>query len=78
MAVLRFFGPLEDVVGVREATMDPHLPVTARALGEAIRDAYPTLDGVRYSLAVDGAFVEGEALVEAAGEIALLPPFAGG
>lgn len=73
---IRGFGPLEEVVP--DGTVTLELPATSAAIRTALEARWPALSGVGYSLAVDQTIVGADEMVTDAGEIALLPPFAGG
>lgn len=72
------FGPLTDVLGDEPIEVSVSLPTTVGALRAELLRRFPGLAGHRYRLAVDERLVAEEASIAAAGEIALLPPFAGG
>lgn len=72
------FGPLTDVLGSEPIEASVSLPATVAVLREELTRRFPALEGQRYRLAVDERLVPEEASIPAAGEIALLPPFAGG
>lgn len=77
-AIVRFFGPLEEVLGTPEETLTLSYPQSDASLRGSLEAAFPGLKGRVYSIAVDQAIVaEGQTIREAR-EIALLPPFAGG
>ena len=76
--VVRFFGPLEELLGVPEETLTLAYPHSGASLRGALETAFPGLRGQLFSVAVDRVLVaEGQTITEAR-EIALLPPFAGG
>lgn len=73
------FGPLTEVVGAGELEVELTLPASAARLDAELRRRRPELDGRRYQIAADERIVRGEEVIHAdVGEIALLPPFAGG
>ena len=75
---VRFFGPLEEVLGAPEKTVTLTYPQSDGSLRAALEAAFPELHGQVFSVAVDQVIVaEGQSITEAR-EIALLPPFAGG
>lgn len=71
------FGPLRDVLA-DESVIRLRLPATAGEVREQIVGMYPELAEQRFRLAVDQRMVDAHDRVEAAAEVALLPPFAGG
>jgi molybdopterin converting factor small subunit len=71
------FGPLTDHA-VPPVAVDVAFPVSIAVLRQRILDAYPAFATVSFRIAVDGRIQTEENVVEAASEIALLPPFAGG
>ncbi|MFW5729422.1 MAG: MoaD/ThiS family protein [bacterium] len=75
---LRFFGPLIEVVGAERTTVDFSGPVTASELRTRLYELYPRLEGEFFSIAVDSRLLQEGEVVNRAGEIALLPAFAGG
>lgn len=71
------FGPLTDHAAP-PVTVDVTFPLSVAHLRRCILDAYPAFATVPFRIAVDGRIQTEETIVEAAREIALLPPFAGG
>lgn len=76
--LVRFFGPLEEVLGVPEKTVTLSYPQSDVSLRDALVAAFPRLHGRVFSIAVDQVIVAEGQTITAAREIALLPPFAGG
>jgi molybdopterin converting factor small subunit len=73
------FGPLTEIFDGGALEVELTLPATAAGLDAELRRRRPELDGRRYQIAADERIVRGEELIDAGvGEIALLPPFAGG
>ena len=81
MARVLLFGPLRDVAGWRERTLDPS-PATLSALRAMLSAQDPALgaalDGKGVQIAVDQALVRGDAALAANAEVAFLPPMSGG
>ena len=75
---VRYFGPLLDVTGLAEETMNVTLPGTVAAVEAQIILAHPGLREQQYRVAVDEILRERDEMVDKAREIALLPPFSGG
>ncbi len=76
--VVRFFGPLEEALGKAEGVIRLEYPQTEATLRNQLLIAFPSLKGRVFAIAVDQAILgEGDSVISA-GEIALLPPFAGG
>jgi molybdopterin converting factor small subunit len=71
------FGPLTDYAKTA-VTVDVPFPLSVALLRRHILDAYPTFATVPFRIAVDGRIQTDETVIETAGEVALLPPFAGG
>jgi molybdopterin synthase sulfur carrier subunit len=75
------FGPLRDVAGWRERSVDP-APPTLSALKAILADLDATLgaalDGPGVKAAVDKAIVAGDPALCPGAEIAFLPPMSGG
>ncbi len=75
---IRFFGPLVELVDAERAVVDLGDPVTASELRARLFELYPDLEGAFFSIAVDARLLQDGDVVNSAGEIALLPAFAGG
>lgn len=81
MARVLLFGPLRDVAGWRERTLDP-APATLSALRDLLAGEDPALGealarkGVQ--IALDQAIVRGDAAIAPGAEVAFLPPMSGG
>lgn len=75
---IRFFGPLEEVVGFPESQMEITLPQSEASMRQAINDLFPPLRGEFFRIAVDEEMISEGAVIGDAREIACLPPFAGG
>lgn len=75
---VRFFGPLLDVTGLGEETMQFSFPVQLSAVEAEILRVHPGLAGREYRIAVDESIREHREVLDDAREIALLPPFSGG
>jgi molybdopterin converting factor small subunit len=71
------FGPLTDHA-IPPVTVDVAFPLSVALLRRRILDAYPAFATVPFRIAVDGRIQTEETVIEAANEVALLPPFAGG
>ena len=76
--VVRFFGPLEEILGESEGVISLEYPQTAATLRNQLEIAFPRLKGGVFAIAVDQAILGEGRSISSAGEIALLPPFAGG
>jgi molybdopterin synthase sulfur carrier subunit len=80
-ARILLFGPLRDLAGWRERTLDP-VPATLSALRAALaaEDARlgEALAGPGVQTAVDKALVRGDVALAAGAEVAFLPPMSGG
>ena len=76
--VVRYFGPLLDVTGTAEETLEIALPARVSDIERQIQRSRPGLERHRYRIAVDEAFRDGGDSIEQASEIALLPAFSGG
>jgi molybdopterin synthase sulfur carrier subunit len=81
MARVLLFGPLRDVAGWRERTLEPS-PATLSALRAMLSAQDPALgaalDGKGVQTAVDQALVRGDTALAANAEVAFLPPMSGG
>jgi molybdopterin synthase sulfur carrier subunit len=81
MARVLLFGPLRDVAGWRERTLDP-APASLSALRAFLTAEDPALgealDGRGVQIAVDQALVRGDAPIAPGAEVAFLPPMSGG
>ena len=75
---IRFFGPLEDLVGCSEAQVEISLPQAEASLRNAIDGRFPVLEGEFFRLAVDEEIVAEGQMISRVREISCLPPFAGG
>ena len=81
MARVLLFGPLRDIAGWRERTVDP-TPSTLKALHAALSAGDAALGealarpGVQ--AAVDKILVRGDAALADGAEVAFLPPMSGG
>ncbi len=75
------FGPLRDVAGWRERTIDP-APATLSALRRLLADLDQALgaalDGPGVKAAVDKAIAPGDPALRPGCEVAFLPPMSGG
>ena len=76
--VVRYFGPLLDVTGTAEETLEIALPARVSDIERQIQRSRPGLERHLYRIAVDEAFRDGGDSIEQASEIALLPAFSGG
>jgi molybdopterin converting factor small subunit len=72
------FGPLTDLFETGALQLELRFPTTAEELRSQLGRSLPELADRRFQIAVDERIVRGGDVVEAAREIALLPPFAGG
>ncbi|MDB5451767.1 MAG: molybdopterin converting factor,subunit 1 [Caulobacteraceae bacterium] len=81
MARVLLFGPLRDVAGWRERTLDP-APASLSALRALLTAEDPALGqalaGRGVQTAVDQALVRGDAPIGPGAEVAFLPPMSGG
>ena len=81
MARVLLFGPLRDLAGWRERTLDP-APASLFALRELLTAEDPVLGealgGRGVQIAVDQAVVRGDMLIGPGAEVAFLPPMSGG
>ena len=81
MARVLLFGPLRDLAGWRERTLDP-APESLSALRARLAAEDPALGaalaGPGVQAAVDKALVRGDAPLGPGAEVAFLPPMSGG
>jgi molybdopterin synthase sulfur carrier subunit len=81
MARVLLFGPLRDVAGWRERTLDP-VPASLSALRALLAAEDPALGealaGRGVQTAVDQAVVRGDVQIGPGAEVAFLPPMSGG
>jgi len=75
---VRAYGPLIDVLGAATTTLALILPCKASDLRPAVDDAFPGLRGLNFRIAVDHRLLHEDTVVDAAAELALLPPASGG
>lgn len=79
MARVLLFGPLADLAGWRERTLEA---ASVAALRSQLAADDPTLGealvGPAVQVAVDQAIVRGDVALTAASEVAFLPPMSGG
>ena len=71
-----FFGPLTDVTGIRELTIENITDTDG--LKRHLHAHYPTLVKTRYILAVDKQITNENTALKSNETVALLPPYAGG
>ena len=76
--VVRYFGPLLDVTGTAEETLEIALPARVSDIERQIQRSRPGLELHYYRIAVDEAFRDRGDSIEQVREIALLPAFSGG
>jgi molybdopterin synthase sulfur carrier subunit len=81
MARVLLFGPLRDVAGWRERTLEP-APASLAALCAILSAEDPALGralgGRGVQIAVDQALVRGDVPIGPGAEVAFLPPMSGG
>jgi molybdopterin synthase sulfur carrier subunit len=81
MARVLLFGPLRDVAGWRERTLEP-APASLSALRALLTAEDPALGqalgGRGVQIAVDQALVRGDVPIGPGAEVAFLPPMSGG
>jgi molybdopterin converting factor small subunit len=75
---IRFFGPLEELIGFSESRLDIGFPQSGASLRKTIDEEFPALKGKLFLLAIDEELVEEGVVIDGAREISCLPPFAGG
>lgn len=79
MARVLLFGPLRDLAGWRERTLEAGSLSALKALIAAEDAALAeALDGPGVQVALDQALVRGDPSLGAASEVAFLPPMSGG
>ena len=74
-----FFGSLTEAVQANSLlwTFNADVPTVAN-LRLQLEDAYPTLNGKTYRVAVNQQFVEDVFVLNLGDEVAMMPPFSGG
>lgn len=74
-----FFGSLTEAVPANRLlwTFNADVPTVAN-LRLQLEDAYPTLIGKTYRIAVNQQFVEDAFVLNSGDEVAMMPPFSGG
>lgn len=75
---VRYFGPLLDVTGLPEETVELVLPDTVEGIETQLFRDRPGLRTMTYRIAVDETLRNRDDRIETAREIALLPAFSGG
>lgn len=77
---VQMFAAAKDLAGSEALHIDAQLPIKASGIKEAIVTKCPNLEPlVAHSrIAVDGRYMADDAMVHAAGEVALIPPVSGG
>jgi molybdopterin synthase sulfur carrier subunit len=79
MARVLLFGPLRDLAGWRERTIEASsLSGLKAVIAAEDEDLARALDGPGVQVALDQALVRGEASLAAGSEVAFLPPMSGG
>ena len=79
MARVLLFGPLSDLAGWRERQVEsPTLSALKARLGHDDSDLALALAGPGVQVALDQVIVRGDAPLNAATEVAFLPPMSGG
>lgn len=74
--VVLLFGPLTDVCGTTRLFIP--LEKDTDTLLQVLKIAYPALDHMTFSMAVNQQVINGNTHLQIGNEIALLPPFSGG
>lgn len=77
---VRLFAILKDAAGAGELTLELPAGATAESARQALREQRPALAGhlSRVALAVNRAYVKGDAPLHDGDELALIPPVSGG
>lgn len=70
------FGKIADITGQKEWNFQD-IADTA-TLRKKLEEEYPTLQQMKYQLAVNKKLANGEVALENGAEVALLPPYSGG
>lgn len=79
MAKVLLFGPLRDLAGWRERSIDAaSVSALTNALAAEDSDLGAALRGPGVQVAVDQAIVKGDAALNDNAEVAFLPPMSGG
>ncbi len=76
MILVKFFGPLAEITGMSEMTMD--IVSNTEALTESLRSKFPQLSEYKTLLSVNRKITNENLKLNDGDEIAFLPPFAGG
>ena len=76
MAVkIQLFGQLKQITGASELTTDA---ADTDGLIREMAIRFPQLENLNYLIAVDRNIVQGNTIIKAGQELALLPPYSGG
>jgi molybdopterin synthase sulfur carrier subunit len=79
MARVLLFGPLRDLAGWRERSIEAaSVSTLKRLLSDEDADLGAALDGKGVQVAVDQAVVRSDVALSARSEVAFLPPMSGG
>lgn len=74
---VRAFGPLSEVVPPA-LTLEVRVPTSTAAVRRRLEECVPDLVGAVFRLALNAQFLADGERIETGGELAVLPPFAGG
>ena len=76
MIIVKFFGPLAEIIGASELRVDG---IThTKALEEKIRKDFPMFANYKTLVSVNKRLVQESQALKDGDEVAFLPPFAGG
>lgn len=75
---INYFGLVAEATQCQQEQLTVAADCTVAALQQQLYQLHPALQDKPFRVAVNRAFVPAEQLLQAADEIALLPPFAGG
>jgi len=78
LVTLKPYGHLSDIPGVSGGSIELDFPLEARLLRTLVDERYPSLKSARFRIAVDHRLPADGEILQAAGELALLPPASGG
>jgi len=74
----KYFGKIQEVAGMEEEIMEIQKHSNTEVAIQMLLAKYPSLKFANYSIAVNQTIVNKKVELQEAGEIAVLPPFAGG
>lgn len=73
-----YFGMLAEITGQTSEFWETTENLTVAAFRKEVVGRYPLLENKKFKVAVNKRIVEETAIIPQMGELALLPPFAGG